>query len=263
MSDTLKILLNKVVNLPVFGRTVSKLLNLVNQARYRKTIMTIHRNNLSENKIVIVEINEANIRKNLAEIFRKTFHTPLMVNGNNVYFFPVALIEIPGSYEEYSKLIGYKSRNMIKKAEKNGILYKPFNWNDYLNDIFVIHTSALFRQGRRMDMQYRKYPDAVDYPKNGEFQILHIGGFFGVKLIGYIELYIYGNFAMTNRILGHKNFLKNGLVNGLFGYVVEYAIRKHSFRYLNYLTMLNEKSDRLSAFKHRVGFRNFSLKQLT
>ncbi|MBN1338012.1 MAG: hypothetical protein JXA03_01740 [Bacteroidales bacterium] len=236
---------------------------MVNQVRYMETVMEIHRNNFTNKKIVTVEVNDTILKRKLAGIFYKSFHRPVLVSGNSIYFYPAAVIEIPGSYDEYSNLIGYKSRNMIKKAEKNRILYRAFSWNDYLNDIFMVNTSAVFRQGRRMDRPYRQYPKAVEYPQNGEFKIIHIGGFLDVQLIGYIELYVYGNIAMTNRILGHMNFLNNGLVNGLFGFVIEYAIRNHSFRYLNYLTMLNEKSDRLSAFKYRVGFRNYSIKQLS
>lgn len=81
------------------------------------------------------------------------------------------------------------------------------------------------------------------------------------KLVGYVELYIYGNFAMTNRILGHKEYLKFGVMNLIVKKCVEYGI-ENSIEYINYLTMQNRKNNSLSAFKYRVGFREYSLLEL-
>jgi hypothetical protein len=79
--------------------------------------------------------------------------------------------------------------------------------------------------------------------------------------VGYVELYIYGNFAMINRILGHKDYLKFGIMNIMVKECVQYAI-SNNIKYINYLTMQNKNNNSLSAFKKRVGFRECSLLEL-
>ena len=112
-----------------------------------------------------------------------------------------------------------------------------------------------------MDSAYIEYPKRVENSDIEDFKIRHIGAFIEEQLVGYIELYIYGNFAMTNRILGHKEYLKFGVMNLMIKQAVEYAI-EDKIEYINYLTMQNRKSNSLSAFKYRVGFREYSLLEL-
>jgi len=119
----------------------------------------------------------------------------------------------------------------------------------------------LVRQGRQMDQAYLEYPKRVELLAEGDFRIKHIGAFKEERLIGYIELFIYGNFAMTNRILGHKEYLKFGVMNLLFKEVVSFAI-EDGIEYINYLTMENRENNSLSAFKYRVGFRDYSLLEM-
>ena len=104
-----------------------------------------------------------------------------------------------------------------------------------------------------MDKNYLEYPKQIDYFGEGDFKIVHIGAYdlMNQKLVGYVELYIYGNFAMVNRILGHKQYLKLGIMNLIIKKCVEYAI-ENKIEYINYLAMQNKKNNSLSAFKYRV-----------
>jgi hypothetical protein len=185
----------------------------------------------------------------------------LSIEQYRFYFYPVAIINVPSSIDIYLKEIGPKSRNMNKKAEKNGIACKVFDWNEYLDAIYEINTSSLVRQGREMDSAYKIYPKKIEYPNESDYSIVYIGAFLENKLVGYIELYIYGNFVMTNRILGHKEYLKFGVMNLMIKKCVEYSM-ENSIDYINYLTMENRENNSLSAFKYRVGFREYSLLEL-
>jgi hypothetical protein len=66
---------------------------------------------------------------------------------------------------------------------------------------------------------------------------------------------------MINRILGHKEHLKYGIMNLMIKKSVELLIEE-DIAYLNYLSMQNRKNNSLSAFKNRVGFREYSLMEL-
>jgi hypothetical protein len=242
--------------------TPKPLVNLAIKYKYKKYNIEIHKKNIENNNIVYIKCNNKKKYKFLKNILFKSFGGIIKVKPYVFYFHPAAIIKIPKSIDIYLKDIGAKSRNMNKKAEKNNIYCKTFNWNEKLDDIFEINTSSEIRQGREMDLSYKIYPKKVNYPKNEEdFNIVHIGAFYGERLVGYVELYIYGNFAMVNRILGHKDFLKYGIMNLLMKHCVEYGIN-NNIKYINYLTMQNRKNNSLSAFKYRVGFREYSILEL-
>jgi len=250
----MKKLLNKI--LPKF------IVKILIRNKYKKYNREIHTQNIKDTNIV--KINCSNQKKYLLlkQMLFKSFGGVLKIEKYIFYFHPIAIIQIPKNIDEYLKLIGAKSRNMNKKAEKNGISCHVFDWNSKLEEIYKINTSTLIRQGREMDRAYREYPEKIIYPTADKgFSIVHIGAFVGDKLIGYVELYIYDNFVMTNRILGHKEYLRYGVMNLMIKRCVEYGIESN-LEYINYLTMQNRKNNSLSAFKYRVGFREYSLLEL-
>lgn len=249
----MKKLLNKI--LPFF------LIKLLVKIKYKKENTLIHNDNIKNKKVIEIKCKNVVKYNKLKIMLNKSFNGILSVGKYKIYFNPIAIINIPKKMDIYLKDIGAKSRNMNKKAEKNNITSKTFNWNDKLDDIFEINTSSLNRQGRVMDKSYTNYPEEIKFSKQDDFSIVWIGAFTDVKLIGYIELYNYGNFAMTNRILGHKDYLKFGVMNLMIKECVQYGI-DNNIEYINYLTMQNRKSSSLSAFKNRVGFREYSLLEL-
>jgi len=248
----MKQLLNKI--LPNF------IIKLIIKQKYKKYNLSIHKSNIEDNKIVSIQCNNKEKYDFLKYTLKKSFGG-IIKDKYSFYFHPVAIIKIPNTIGEYLKLIGAKSRNMNKKAQKNGIECKKFNWNEKLDDIYEINRSSTTRQGRQMDKAYQEFPKIVENQDKDDFKIRFIGAFLDDKLIGYIEVYIYGNFAMTNRILGHKEYLKYGVMNIMIKECVEYMI-ENDIEYLNYLTMQNRKNNSLSAFKYRVGFREYSLFEL-
>jgi len=220
--------------------------------KYRIRNIEIHKQNIQLGNLVEVRCLNNQRYNNLKKIVKKSFGELINVDGYRLYFYPIAIIKIPKNMDIYLKLIGAKSRNMNKKAEKNGIDCKIIEWNNYLEDIYKINTSSQVRQGREMDITNEDIED---------FKIRYIGAFKDNILVGYIELYIYGNFAMTNRILGHRDYLKYGVMNLMIKKCVEYGI-DNEIEYINYLSMLNKRNNSLSAFKYRVGFREYSLLEL-
>ena len=229
--------------------------------KYRKYNRERHQENIQNGQLVKVKYLKSE-RYNLSkEILKKSFGRPIKIEECSLYFHPIAIIEVPKSIDIYLKLIGAKSRNMNKKAQKNAIECEIFDWNSKIDEVFDINRSASTRQGREMDKSYRDYPKIIEYLDEEDFKIVYIGAFVEKKLIGYVELYIYGNFAMTNRILGHKEYLRYGVMNLMIKKCVEYGL-EYGLEYINYLTMQNRKNNSLSAFKYRVGFREYSLLEL-
>lgn len=234
------------------------LYNIFLRKKYGAIYKSNHVENINAGRIALLKYQSGEqeflLRRYLDDIYGGTFY----VMVHRVYFHPAAILRIPSELKEYLQVIGPKSRNMLKKAERAGILCRLFNWNDHLDEIFEINTSSEIRQGRKMTKNYRKYPRRVTIGQDSNFDIAHIGAFVSQGLVAYAELYSYGNFSMVNRILGHKEFLKFGVMNALIMACVEYCI-DHHVDYLNYLMMQDKDQDSLSAFKYRVGFRQYSI----
>jgi hypothetical protein len=249
----MKQLLNKI--LPSF------FINLLVKYKYKKYNTQIHQQNIESGQTVEIRCKNQEKYNLLKSMLTKSFAGVLNINKYSFYFHPIAIIAVPNDIASYLKHIGAKSRNMNKKAEKNGIHCEQFNWDEKLDAIFEINNSSLQRQGREMDDSYRNYPEEIDYLSAEDFKIVHIGAFIDEQLIAYVELYVYGNFSMTNRILGHKEYLKFGVMNLMIKKYVEYAMN-NNIEYINYLTMQNRKNSSLSAFKNRVGFREYSLLEI-
>lgn len=168
-----------------------------------------------------------------------------------------AILEIGKDIDSYLTLIGDKSRNMIRKAQKTGYYYKEVNPNDYIDDIYQIRISDLNRQGRSIPDYYKVKPKfIIDESKNK--CILHQMKFFGLfhdnTLCAYITIKSFGELAQIDHILGHKEHLQYGIMNLLVYSMIESLIKSNSsIKFINYLYMSSKST--MSSFKRSLGFR--------
>src|SRR5262249_15154161 len=49
------------------------------------------------------------------------------------------------THDAYFSSVGQKTRNMIRRAGKEGFSFHDFAWNDYLDDIYANNTSKAVR----------------------------------------------------------------------------------------------------------------------
>jgi len=229
--------------------------------RYLNYALNTHKQNINKNLLIEIDKLDKITSMKLDSILNDMCKGYVKLNNNLLYFMPIAVIDIRKGYESYLKSLSSNGRSKIKRAKKKGVECKLFEWNNHLDDIYEIHTSSDSRQGKKMEDEYLTYPKKIDIATTDSFKNIYVGAFLENKLVGYIELYIYSNFAMTNRLLGHKKFLNRYVMNALFAYAVEF-LEDQNIEYLNYLTMHNIKKKTLSQFKKRLGFSEFSLKKI-
>jgi hypothetical protein len=241
----------------IINKMPQSVINKLFQLKYAVDTKLVHTNNLKNNRIVTIKNLNLEKKKSLNKLLSN------MCKGKyqDFYFLPVAIIEVSQGYEHYLKLLNSNARSKIKRAAKKDIVCKEFKWDDYLDDIYDINTSSNTRQGKEMSEEYRLYPKKIGIEDEDNFTIRHIGAFYNDKLVGYIELYTYGNFCMTNRLLGHKEYLNRYIMNAMFAFCVKYLEVKGT-TYLNYLTIHNKKESSLAQFKTRLGFQEYSLRLL-
>ena len=174
---------------------------------------------------------------------------------------PLAMLTIPPDIAPYLKLIGDKSRNMLSKARRAGYSARPFVTAQYLDDIYAINTSKEERGGVPMGQVYRDYPKPMDEdpddfcPRHG---VVNIGCFSGERLVAYCNMPIVGELGIVNRILGHGDHLRSGVMNMLVHSMVEYAVARYPLiAAINYRTLLS-RTPGVDTFKKSVGFRSFA-----
>jgi hypothetical protein len=173
---------------------------------------------------------------------------------------------------------------MALRAERNGFYVKRFHWNLFLPDIYEINTSMDTRSGGAMSASYRRTveemggpPTAYREPTPPQCPLIwdqQFGAFraepghrqgevmVDERLVGYVALRRYGNFAMYSMILGHGDYLAEGVMVLLHLKIVRWLIEKRTepiaagVRYLFYGGMQNGTAG-LFQWKRLAGFRPY------
>lgn len=173
-----------------------------------------------------------------------------------VYHSALSMLMLPSTLAEYLSAIGDKSRNIIRKAERQGYYYQTSDGAEFRGDIFEIRNSTPVRRGHPIPEYWRRFPGPpLD---NRGLCSRHQETFHGVlkdnKLVAYCTLRHYGGIAQVNHILGHHDHLNGGvmylLIKGMVSDLIERKLP--NLRAVNYL--YPEPSTSLGLFKAGVGF---------
>ena len=171
----------------------------------------------------------------------------------------VALIELPSQFESY--LTGSRMENMRytrKRAQKLGYVFKRARSMDHRDDILLINRSAEVRSDGEM------HPDYLDAQKVDEY-LTRNPDLYGIfDKINHLRAYIYvillGEVCLISRILGHKQFMRDGIMYLLISELVRELVTSYpKIKYLMFDTLLGA-SPGLRFFKERSGFTPFRVK---
>jgi hypothetical protein len=194
-----------------------------------------------------------------AKVFRP--HLDQGLDNLLVPAMPLALIQIPKSYEDYLAKIGPKSRNMLRKAERKGYGCRIIDRNEHLQGIYEVNISKETRGGKPMTQAYREFPQ-LSSDANPSYcakhQLVWYGCFLEQRLTAYCSMYFVNDLAVINTILGHGDHLLNGIMNALIAFVVQDCIENRAAKYINYLSLHSGRPE-LVGFKKRVGFDSYAV----
>ena len=167
----------------------------------------------------------------------------------------VGLLEIK-DYDSWWQAIGKKTRNMVRKAEKNGVKVEVVAPSDKLAEgIWKIYNETPIRQERA----FPHYGESLELvmgnmyaAKNNTF----IGAYIDGELLGFIQI-IYGdNIAIISNILSLQQHWDKSLNNALLAKAVEVCVSKGQ-KWLMYGRIGNHPS--LDKFKENNGFAKFQI----
>ena len=144
---------------------------------------------------------------------------------------------LPDSFDKYWESVRTNARTEYRKAVKNSISFIKLDKVPH-QDILDVWNSwdGEEKQGRELNKRYNAI-DGSWHPIEGKWVIDDYSpynyedadlSFFGVssddKCVGYIECVRYGDKAAVHSILGHKDYLKHGIMKMLIMDAIKYYI---------------------------------------
>ncbi len=162
----------------------------------------------------------------------------------------IALLHVT-KYDEWLKMVGKKTRNMIRKAEKNGITVQVTPPSDSIaREVWEIFNETPIRQGRT----FPHYGQSLEKTKEMICAIdnsVFIGAFFESKLVGFVQLVKGDQLVVMSQILSLQKYWDKAVNNALIAKAVE-VCAANGDQWLMYGRIGNHPS--LDIFKESNGF---------
>jgi hypothetical protein len=148
------------------------------------------------------------------------------------------------------------AKNRLSFASRSGYIgYHALwkEWNQCRQDIYEINTSAPVRQGNPMKPAYLEFPpdkNIVNTCEHHRYELVFVRK--GSKVVAYAITHISGELMNISTILGHADYLKDGIMLSLMDQIQKLAIL-HGIKALTYY-MWDSGTPGLQYHKHSVGF---------
>jgi len=167
----------------------------------------------------------------------------------------IAILHIT-NYDDWWNAIGKKTRNMVRKAEKNEVVTCKATPNYTLaKGILLIYNETPIRQNRYFPHYGTKLKNISRKVLSSKDHIF-IGSYFESKLVGFVDLIIGENIAIISQLLSLKEHWNKAINNSLIAKTVEVCI-SCQVEWLMYGRMGNHPS--LDKFKNKIGFKKLSV----
>ncbi len=146
------------------------------------------------------------------------------------------------------------ARKRSDKAHRLGYRFQTIDRAEHEEDLYAINTSKAERQGRPMTAGYQEPQTYDDPPMVCERHHVYTYGILDKtgRLRAYLWLYRSGQLAMVSSILGHADYLQDGIMYRLFLKMVANQTKYGGTVFYN---LWNSGQEGLRFFKERVGLR--------
>lgn len=168
----------------------------------------------------------------------------------------VALCCLPQDPGGYEAMIEASGRRNIKKARRAGYGFERIDFNAHLEDILEIRRSADVRQG---EVTGYMRSDTVEQCRNPPSRSnVHDYVYYGIlkegRLVAYAGCLVAGELCMIEHILGHADFLGDGIVPLLIADIAtDVVVRYPRVRCFAYGTYFGG-GETMRRFKKKFGF---------
>lgn len=180
--------------------------------------------------------------------------------GHGRMTYNVSVLTIPDDIERdwWNSPRSAYLRRKVRRALKLGYEFASFDFNDYRDDVHQINTSRLVRQGKPMSASYIERPTAKS-PFRNQTCPRHRNDYVGVfrdgKLYAYALLRQCGEMVLFSEILGHGDYLDDGIMYLLVFESVKLRKKESGTKYAVYHLHHAGEGGGLAYFKDQAGFR--------
>lgn len=155
------------------------------------------------------------------------------------------------SYAQWCKQIGCKTRNRIRKAEKEGLVVKQVPYDDeFARGMTAIFNESSVRQGR----PFPHYGKSFETVKSQFGRYVHresmLGAYVNGELAGFVMLADAGRYGLATQIIASLKHRDKSPNNALMAQAVALCAEKK----LPYLVYAYWTDDTLAEFKRHCGF---------
>jgi hypothetical protein len=165
------------------------------------------------------------------------------------------------TYEDWLKKIKDKGRNMIRKAQKSGVITRLVGFDDhFVRQVMDIYNETPMRQGRKF-WHYGKDFETVKRELSTYLERSHfIGAFLGEELIGFMKMVKVDETAILFHFVAKIKHRDKSAMNAILAKAVEIAPAK-GIKHIIYgrYTYGNKTSSSLADFKRRNAFEKVEL----
>jgi hypothetical protein len=168
----------------------------------------------------------------------------------------IAAIPIKSFSFWWEQQINPKVRNMVRKAEKNGVEVKVVEYNDeFIEGMTKIFNESSIRQGRLFWHFGKDFETVKQEFSRNLFREDLIAAYYMNELIGFIMLADMGSYAAITQILSSLRHRDKSPINALLAKAVQICDKK-GFPYLVYASWVGGT---LGDFKRHNGFERIDL----
>lgn len=185
-------------------------------------------------------------------------HPKYRIFGNKTMGVMLIRSEDHDSFEGYLDTVNGKNSAAYyrRKAMKLGYRFSTIDRNKYVDDIYEINTSKSERQGKEMSESYQtKTEQYEENPDSAYFGVVNSEG----KLVSYLWLNLAGEVAIISTLLGHGDFLNDGIMYYIVAEAIGEALARPQVKYVMYDTYFGA-SEGLRKFKEKLGFQPHRVK---
>jgi hypothetical protein len=167
----------------------------------------------------------------------------------------IALLKVT-TYKDWWDAIGKKTRNMVRKAEKNGVKSEVAEPNQKLAEgIWKIYNETPIRQERAFPHYGARLQDAENAVLSAQNNIF-IAAYLQDELAGFIQITLGDKIGIISQILSLQKYFDKAVNNALLAKTVQVCATEQT-GWIMYGRMGNHPS--LDKFKESNGFTRFTL----
>ena len=168
----------------------------------------------------------------------------------------IAVLPITSYNHWWNHQIKSRIRNLIRKAEKTGVVVKETSYDDdFVRGMAAIFNESPIRQGRQFWHYGKDFETIKSQFSRYLFREQMIGAYYRGELIGFMMLGDAGRYGITGQIISSLKHRDKAPNNALIAKAVEVCEQ----RKLDYLIYLFWSDDSLAEFKRRCGFVKISV----